>query len=272
MARTPLPAFGSWGTMKIATYNVNSLRKRITILQSWLRRYKPDVMCLQETKVQDQDFPLEAFADLPYVINYCGQKSYNGVAVLSRVEPGEVAFGFQDGEDSEDASRLARVVIQGIPIINTYIPHGYALHSPKYAYKLEWFQRLKRYFSRNLSVQKPAIWCGDMNVAPGPVDVHHPEKHKKHVCFHEDVKKAYQDTVSWGFVDVFRHHYPRRQQFTFWGYRKPDALEANRGWRIDHMMVTPSLLPHSQTIKVDVNPRKAEQPSDHTILWAEFSV
>jgi exodeoxyribonuclease-3 len=258
--------------MKIATYNVNSLRKRIDILHPWLRRHKPDVMCLQETKVQDQDFPLEAFADLPYVINYCGQKSYNGVAIFSRVEPEQVFFGFQDGGSQEDPTRLVRVVIQGIPIINTYIPQGYALDSPKYAYKLDWFQRLKRYFSRNLSAGKPAIWCGDMNVAPEPIDVHHPEKHVKHVCFHEDARQAYQNTVSWGFVDVFRHHYPRRQQFTFWDYRRPDALEANRGWRIDHMMVTPSLLPHSQTIKVDVNPRKAEQPSDHTILWAEFSV
>ena len=122
--------------MKIATYNVNSLRKRIDILHPWLRRHKPDVMCLQETKVQDQDFPLEVFADLPYVINYCGQKSYNGVAILSRAEPEEVAFGFQDGEPQEDPTRLVRVVIQGIPIINTYIPQGYAIDSPKYAYNL----------------------------------------------------------------------------------------------------------------------------------------
>jgi len=258
--------------MKIATYNVNSLRKRLDIVLPWLRRHKPDVMCLQETKVQDQDFPLEAFADVPYVINYCGQKSYNGVAVLSRVEPEEVSFGFQDGESPDDPTRLVRVVIQGIPVINTYIPQGFALDSPKYTYKLEWFQRLKRYFSRNLSAKKPAIWCGDMNVAPESVDVHHPEKHLKHVCFHEDARQAYEDTVSWGFVDVFRHHYPRRQQFTFWDYRRPNALEANRGWRIDHMMVTPSLLPYSHTIKVDLNARKAEQPSDHTILWADFSV
>ena len=122
-------------------------------------------ICLQETKVQDQDFPLEAFSDLPYIINFCGQKSYNGVAIFSRVEPEDVAFGFQDGESHDDATRLARVVIQGIPIITTYIPQGYALDSPKYAYKLEWFQRLKRYFSRNLSSSQAChlVWryeCG----------------------------------------------------------------------------------------------------------------
>ena len=258
--------------MKIATYNVNSIRKRIEILRSWIRRHKPDVLCLQETKVQDQDFPLQAFARLPYHINFCGEKSYNGVAVFSRVVPEFVAFGFQDGSPQDDSTRLARVVVQGIPIINTYVPQGYAIDSPKYAYKLAWFQRLKRYFSRFVSPKQPVIWCGDMNVAPTPIDVHSPEKHLKHVCFHEDARRAYEDTVSWGFVDVFRHHFPDRQQFTFWDYRRPDALQANRGWRIDHIMVTRPLLEHSQAVKVDVNPRKAETPSDHTILWADFSL
>ncbi|MEE8126824.1 MAG: exodeoxyribonuclease III [Nitrospirales bacterium] len=258
--------------MKIATYNVNSIRKRIEILHKWIRRHKPDVLCLQETKVQDAEFPLQAFADLPYHINYCGEKSYNGVAIFSRAVPELVAFGFQDGAPREDPTRLARVVVQGIPIINTYVPQGLAIDSPKYANKLAWFQRLKTYFSRFLSPRKPAIWCGDMNVAPDPIDVHSPEKHLKHVCFHEDARRAYGDTASWGFVDVFRHHFPDRQQFTFWDYRRPDALESNRGWRIDHIMVTPALLPHSQTVKVDVNPRKANTPSDHTILWADFSL
>ncbi len=258
--------------MKVATYNVNSLRKRLDILHPWLRRHKPDVMCVQETKVQDKDFPLEAFADLPYVINYSGEKSYNGVAIFSRVEPDVVTFGFRDGKPHDDSTRLACAVVQGIPIINTYIPQGRSLDSPKYPYKLKWFARLKRYFSKNFSAHQPVIWCGDMNVAPEPIDVHHPEKHLKHVCFHEDVRKAYHDTVSWGFADVFRHHFPRLQQFTFWDYRRPDALEANRGWRVDHMMVTQRLLSHSRTIKVDINARKAEQPSDHTILWADFSI
>lgn len=258
--------------MKIATYNVNSVRKRLDILRAWLKQHQPDVLCLQETKVQDKDFPREAFADLPYVLTICGQKSYNGVAVLSRKTPEEVHFGFEDEHGQEEATRLVHVVIDGIPIINTYIPQGYAIDSPKYAYKLEWFRRLKRYFSKKLSPDQSAIWCGDMNVAPEPIDVHSPEKHLKHVCFHEDARRAYHDTVSWGFTDVFRHHFPKKQQFTFWDYRRPDALEANRGWRIDHLMVTAPLLPKSHMVKVDLNPRKAENPSDHTVLWAEFSL
>lgn len=258
--------------MKIATYNVNSVRKRLEILRPWLRRHQPDVLCLQETKVQDSEFPREAFGDLPYVLNVCGQKSYNGVAVLTRTTPDLVQFGFQDGEEPDEATRIAYVVVKGIPIITTYVPQGYAIDSPKYAYKLAWFRRLKRYFSRMLSPDRPAIWCGDMNVAPEPIDVHSPEKHLKHVCFHAEARLAYQDAVSWGFFDVFRHHFPKRQQFTFWDYRRPDAVAANRGWRIDHMMVTKPLLPKSQIVKVDVNPRKAENPSDHTVLWAEFSL
>lgn len=258
--------------MKIATYNVNSIRKRIDGLHRWLREHQPDVLCVQETKVQDHQFPLQAFADLPYVINFCGEKSYNGVAVFSRTVPESVSFGFQDGPLHDDPARLAMVVVKGIPIINTYIPQGFSIHSLKYAYKLGWFQRLQQYFSRVLSPGHPAIWCGDMNVAPEPLDVHSPEKHTTHVCFHKDVRQAYRETVAWGFVDVFRHHFPRRQQFTFWDYRRPDALEANRGWRIDHMMVTRPLLSHSQSVTVDVQPRCGEAPSDHTILWAEFSV
>jgi len=111
-----------------------------------------------------------------------------------------------------------------------------------------------------------------MNVAPEPVDVHSPEKHLKHVCFHEDVRKVYEQTLSWGFVDVFRAHYPKRQQFTFWDYRQPSALANNRGWRIDHILATPILAQACTKVSVDLGPRKAENPSDHTVLWANFSL
>ena len=108
-------------------------------------------------------------------------------------------------------------------------------------------------------------------MAPEPIDVHSPEKHVKHVCFHEEAKKAYKETVSWGFVDVFRNRYPKRQQYTFWDYRQPSALDANRGWRIDHILATPILAKHCTKVTVDLTPRRAETPSDHTVLWAEFS-
>jgi exodeoxyribonuclease-3 len=258
--------------MKIATFNVNSIRRRISIVLDWLARRKPDVLCLQETKVQDADFPVEALADSGYHVVFRGMKGYNGVAILSLNAPDLVSSGFGDGKEEDDSFRIMRVMIQGVSIINTYVPQGFSIDSPKYLYKLEWFRRLKQYFSRHLSRKNPAIWCGDMNVAPDWIDVHSPEKHLTHVCFHEDARRAYQETVSWGFVDVFRRLYPKRQQFTFWDYRRPSALEANRGWRIDHILATPGLAGQCQRVGVDLKPRQANNPSDHTVLWAEFSI
>ena len=255
--------------MKIATFNVNSLRKRLPLVLEWLQKHQPDVVCLQETKVQDSEFPALALASSGYRASFRGMKSYNGVAVLTRTEPDAVFYGFDDGGEPDDA-RLMRVVVQGIPIINTYVPQGFELDSPKYTYKLTWFTRLRRYFEKHLSPQKPAVWCGDMNVAPEPIDVHSPEKHLTHVCFHEAARKAYRETVSWGFVDVFRKHYPDRQQYTFWDYRKPSSLDANKGWRIDHILATPPLAEKCSQVEVDVEPRRSKDPSDHTFLWAEF--
>lgn len=255
--------------MKIATFNVNSLRKRMPIVLDWLGRHKPDVLCLQETKVQDVNFPLSDFSSTKYHVTFRGMKAYNGVAILSRKEPETVIYGFNKGADSEDA-RLLQVVIQGIPIITTYIPQGYLIDSPKYEYKLKWYARLRKYFQKHLSPDRPAIWCGDMNVAPRPIDVHGPEKHLKHVCYHADAKKAYEQTVSWGFEDVFCKLYPDRQQYTFWDYRQPSSLEANKGWRIDHILATPPLAKHCQEVDVDLEPRREKSASDHTVLWATF--
>ncbi|MBM4123890.1 MAG: exodeoxyribonuclease III [Nitrospira sp.] len=257
--------------MKIATFNVNSLRKRLPLVLDWLEKHKPDVLCLQETKVQDADFPALALASSGYHITFRGMKGYNGVAVLSLTPPEAVFYGLDDGGEP-DEFRLIRAVIQGIPIVNTYIPQGFEIDSPKYQYKLAWFKRLRAYFDKHLSPAKPAIWCGDMNVAPRPMDVHGPEKHLKHVCYHEDARKAYADTVAWGFVDVFVKLYPDRQQYTFWDYRQPSSLDANKGWRIDHILATPPLAEQCVKADVDIEPRRAKDPSDHTFLWAEFNL
>jgi exodeoxyribonuclease III len=257
--------------VKIATYNVNSIRKRLPAVLAWLEQHKPDVLCLQETKVQDEDFPLLALATCNYHLTFRGMKGYNGVAVLSLAKPEAVFHGFGDGDPVDDA-RLLRVVIQGLPIVNTYVPQGYLIESPKYAYKLNWYKRLRGYFEQHLSPDEPALWCGDMNVAPRPIDVHSPEKHLKHVCYHEDARKAYAETVGWGFEDVFLRLYPDRQQYTFWDYRRPSLLEANKGWRIDHILATAPLAAKCTKVEVDIEPRRAPDASDHTFLWAEFDV
>jgi exodeoxyribonuclease-3 len=258
--------------LKIATYNVNSIRIRSNAVRGWLDRYRPDVLCVQETKCQDEHFPLAEFDGSGYHIVYRGMKSYNGVAVFSRAEPEAVVFGLDDGEEELDEARLARVVIDGVTVVNTYVPNGTKLESPRYLYKLEWFGRLRRYFERHLSLDQGAVWCGDMNVAPEPIDVHSPEKHLKHVCFHEDVRRAYKETVSWGFEDVFRRLYPDRHQFTFWDYLRPSSVEKNKGWRIDHILATPPMAEKCTESGVDLAPRRAARPSDHTFVWADFDL
>jgi len=257
---------------KVATYNVNSIRKRLDTILAWLDTHKPDVLCVQETKVQDEDFPLLALQPAGYHITFRGMKAYNGVAIFSREKPESVAYGLDGGDGEPDEFRIIRAVIRGIPIVNTYVPQGFEIDSPKYQYKLQWYKRLRKYFEKHLSPKKPALWCGDMNVAPEPMDVHSPEKHLDHVCFHEDARKVYKDAVAWGFVDVYRKLYPDKQQFTFWDYRAPSSLAANKGWRIDHIMATQPLAEKCAAAAVDIEPRKLPNSSDHTFLWAEFSV
>ena len=239
---------------------------------SWLETHAPDVLCIQETKCQDEAFPLLLLGSSGYHIQYRGMKSYNGVAVLTREAPDEVFCGFDDQLPEMDDARLMRVVVRGIPVINTYVPNGFKVGTPQHEYKLAWFDRLRKYFSTHLSPDQPAIWCGDMNVAPEPIDVHSPEKHLKHVCFHESVREAYKKTAAWGFVDVFRHLYPDRQQFTFWDYLRPSSLEKNKGWRLDHILATRPLADKARVSDVDLQPRRALRASDHTFLWAEFDV
>jgi exodeoxyribonuclease-3 len=159
-----------------------------------------------------------------------------------------------------------------LPIVNTYVPNGYKIRTPQHEYKLRWYARLRNYFARNLSPDRPAVWCGDMNVAPDPIDVHSPEKHLRHVCFHESVREAYKQTLSWGFVDVLRRLHPDRQQFTFWDYLRPSSLEQNKGWRLDHILATPPLAAKCRVVDVDVEPRRAPRASDHTFVWAEFDI
>jgi exodeoxyribonuclease-3 len=254
--------------MKVATFNVNSIRQRLPIVLDWLAQHKPDVMCLQETKVQDQDFPGDAILSAGYHASYRGMKGYNGVATLTRTEPEKVIHGLHEGADNEDF-RIIQTVVGGIPIINTYVPQGYSISSEKYAFKLAWFRRLRSYFETTLNPVSPAIWLGDVNVAPEPIDVYHPDKRVNDVDFHIDARTAYKETVAWGFVDLFRKLHPDVVQYTYWDYFR-NAFQRNFGWRIDHILATPPLADRCHTIEVDMASRRAAGASDHTIVWAEF--
>jgi exodeoxyribonuclease III len=255
--------------MKVATFNVNSIRRRLSIVLDWLALHKPDVFCLQETKVQDSEFPAAEIEQAGYFAAFRGMKSYNGVATLTREKPDNVIYGLREEPDTEDV-RILQTVVKGIPIINTYVPQGQSITSDKYVQKLLWFKHLRRYFESRLDPAKPALWLGDINVAPEPTDVYHPDRRVNDVDFHIDARNALKETLAWGFVDLFRLHHPERIQYTYWDYYRK-AFENNWGWRIDHIFATQSLAQRCQTIDVDLEPRKAPGASDHTVVWAEFA-
>jgi len=258
--------------LRVATFNVNSLRSRLPILERWLSRGEVDVLGLQETKVEDRSFPEDFFQDRGYGVIFRGQKAYNGVAVASRLPMTEVAFGFGDGESPGDEPRLVRCTVGGIKIINSYVPQGKALDHPDYAYKLRFFRRLRALLERDHRPEDPVLWMGDLNVVPTDRDVTHPENKRQHVCVHEGVRRALEDVLSWGLEDVFRRHRPEDGEFSFWDYRVPRALERNIGWRIDHFFATSPLARASTGAFVERELRREERPSDHTAVVVDFSL
>jgi exodeoxyribonuclease-3 len=259
-------------TLRIATYNCNSIRARLDLVLEWLHRDKPDILCLQETKVQDSEFPADPFRDLDYHATFRGQKAHAGVAMISRAVPEEVRFGLDD-DDEPDETRLIHARIGNVAVVNTYVPQGRAVDSPHFAYKLKWLARLRAFFEHHYSPTDLLVWVGDFNVAPEPVDVYDPKRLAKHVDFHPDARHALEEVRDWGFVDVFRHHHPDEpSQYTFWDYRVPNAVDRDMGWRLDHIWATAPLAGKSTQAWIDVETRRAEKPSDHTLLVADFAL
>ena len=256
--------------LKVATFNVNSLRARLNVVYDWLQVNRPDILAVQETKVQDADFPGADFDAIGYRYVFRGQKSYNGVAVFSRSAISNVRFGLLD--ESRDEPRLVAAETCGVHIVNTYVPQGDSPASPKYAYKLAWFVRLREFFEARFRPDQPILWGGDLNVAPEAIDVYDPVALLGHVCFNPEVSIRLSDVRAWGFTDLFRMHCGQPGQYTFWDYRMRDALKQNRGWRLDHIMGTPPLAQRCTACYIDKGPRAAERPSDHTPLVAEFDL
>lgn len=257
--------------MKIATFNANSIRSRLEVVLGWLKANNPDVLCIQETKVTDDLFPASAFHDAGYSVVFRGQKSYNGVCLISRQPAIDVSFGLDDG-GQPDESRLVSARVGPVWIINTYVPQGREIDHEMYGYKLEWFRRLRKYFERHFKSTQKVVWVGDLNVAPEEKDIHNASEQADHVCFHVDVRKAFEAAKNWGFKDVFRKHHPEPGQYTFFDYRTIDAVKRGMGWRVDHILATASLAAKSTDCHVDLEPRLAAKASDHTFLVAEFDL
>ena len=258
--------------LRLATFNANSIRSRLPIVLDWLAQMKPDLLAVQETKAVDADFPRQAFLDVGYHAVFRGEKSYNGVAFITRGEPEEVVFGFE-GDKDRDETRLARTMWHGVAVINTYVPQGRELESEYYAYKLRWFARLRELFAARYSPKEPVVWLGDLNVAPTELDLHSPKTNKDHVCFHEDVRRALDDVMAWGFSDLFRKHHPNEPgRYSFWDYRLVQSVERNVGWRVDHILGTAPAAAACVACEIDRAPRLREKPSDHTFVYADLKL
>lgn len=230
----------------------------------------PDVLCIQETKAEDKDFPLLRIKQLGYDCAYCGEKSYNGVAILSKEPLEEVTFGFNDG-GNDFPTRVAYAKYKGIRILNTYVPQGKEITHPDYQVKLEFLDRVKKFMDANSVYDAPFLWLGDMNVAPTEIDLTNPKANKENVCFYLPLREKFSH-VTGGLVDLFRKFHPESGHYSFFSYLVKDSLSRNIGWRVDHVYATESLAKMAAGCYIDTAPRGWERPSDHAPVVAEFEV
>jgi exodeoxyribonuclease-3 len=254
--------------MKIATWNVNSIRTRQQIVTEWLQQHQVDVLCLQETKVTDDLFPRSPFEELGYQLYISGQKSYNGVAIFSLHPLKEVIYGFSPvigdlGGDFDLQKRVISGVIDNIRIINLYVPNGSSIDSDKYRYKLAWFKALKEYLQTLQTKQPREICvCGDFNIAPEDIDIYNPQGKEKHIMSSPIEREALQDALTIGLQDAFRKFTTTTGHYTWWDYRAA-GFQRNRGWLIDRHYLTSQLYEKAIDCSIDIEPRKLEKPSDH---------
>jgi exodeoxyribonuclease-3 len=253
--------------MKIATWNVNSLRVRLPHVLDWLGRHRPDVLCLQETKLVDADFPVAEIRDSGYHVVYSGQKTYNGVATLSRTAALDTVAGMPGDDDPQ--RRVLAATVDNVRVINVYIPNGQQVGTEKYEYKLAWLSRLQAYVQSELACHRNAVLLGDFNIAPEDRDVHEPELWTGKVLCSEPERAAFRALVAVGLGDSFRKFDQEPGIFSWWDYRAA-AFRRKRGLRIDHILCSAPLYEKCLACSVDTEPRKLERPSDHAPVVAEF--
>jgi exodeoxyribonuclease-3 len=253
--------------VKIATWNVNSLRVRLAHVLDWLAREQPDVLALQETKLKDEDFPADEFTRLGYEVRFSGQATYNGVALISREAGDGIRTELEGFGDQQ--RRVLAATVAGVRIYNLYVPNGQSVDSDKYRYKLDWLAALRAQIERELATHDRCILLGDFNIAPEDRDVHDPEAWKGKVLCSEPERNALEALLGLGFRDVFRSFEQEENSFSWWDYRAA-AFRRNRGLRIDLILASRDLAPLCTGCTIDVEPRRLERPSDHTPVVAEF--
>lgn len=254
--------------MKVATWNVNSIRARLDRLLNWLAKESPDILCLQELKVEPAAFPFDEIQAAGYQSEIHSQRTYNGVAILSRMTIENVQKGWSEGADDPQA-RLIEGTVDGVRVLSVYVPNGNVVGSDKWLYKMDWIARMRAYMDQNLDPEEKVVLCGDFNVAPALEDVARPEQWKESVLFHPDARRALAQLTDWGFVDTLRLHHDGPGPYSWWDYRQL-GFPRNNGLRIDHVFATLSLSRHCVDAYVDRDERKGQKPSDHAPVVAVF--
>ncbi len=255
--------------MRIATFNVNGVNARLTGLLRWLTETTPDVVCLQELKAPQENFPLEAIREAGYQAIWHGQKSWNGVAILSRHEqPAEVRRTLP-GNPEDTHSRYIEAMVNGVLVCCLYLPNGNPVPGPKFDYKLNWFDRLTAHAAGLLASGQPVVMAGDYNVIPTELDVYKPDGWIKDALFLPEVRLAYKNLLDQGWTDAIRKLYPNERVYTFWDYFR-NAYGRNAGLRIDHLLLSPPLSERLTAAGVDHPVRGWERPSDHAPVWIEL--
>jgi len=253
----------------VATWNVNGILTRLPLVLAWLQARQPDVLCLQELKVDPRAFPLPSFWALGYAVAHFAEGPHNGVAICSRRPISEVVTGLGDRPDPE--ARLIAGTIEGVRVLSAYVPHGRALDHPYYRHKLEWLARLRTHLEAHYRADQPIILCGDFNVAPEAKDVWDPQLWARKVHYHIDARVALKSVTGFGLTDTFRQHHPGGGLYSWWDYQSKGAFEKNRGLRIDHLYATEPLARRSLYSAIDREPRRAPHPSDHAPVLSAFA-
>lgn len=257
--------------MKIATFNVNSIKVRLDTLVAWLRKAAPDVVCLQETKCEDKAFPRAAIEDIGYNVAVHGQKTYNGVALLSKFPLEDVRAGLPGDEDDPQARYLEAVIGGKAPVrvASIYLPNGNPYGTDKYAYKIAWMKRLRDHAKDLLTLEEALVLAGDYNVIPAAEDVYDPEAWRKDALFARETRLAFGAIANLGLTDAVRACTTAPGQYTFWDYQG-GAWQKNLGLRIDHLLLSPQAADRLASAGIDKAVRGWEQPSDHVPVWCEL--
>ncbi|SEM95432.1 exodeoxyribonuclease III [Nitrosomonas marina] len=254
--------------MKLATWNVNSLKVRLPQVLDWLQKHQPDVLCLQETKLIDENFPLEEIADAGYQSVYAGQKTFNGVAILSKQKSDAVLTAIPGFDDEQ--KRVIAATIDGLRIICIYVPNGEAVGSQKYDYKLKWLPALTEWMRNELSIHAKLAVLGDYNIAPDDRDVHDPEAWAGKVLCSQQERDAFGQLLNLGLEDSFRLFDQPEKSYSWWDYRMM-AFRRNKGLRIDHILLSQTLAQSCTACWIDKTTRKLERPSDHAPVVVELT-